>query len=109
MSFPPGTTKKKDPSAVKPYEAHYTQYLNGAIITASEWVIQHVPDEGETEEDPPTLTVDSDEILSGSRSTRVVLSGGTLGLKYRVTNRITTDTIQARPDDRSFFIEIVET
>ena len=99
MAQQPGYTITKDPDAVLPYEFDWSEWLDAAEIDASDFIISGSDSD---------LTEDSSSVLAGNQSTRVVLSGGTVGVTYRVTNRITTDETPARTDDRSFFIKVKE-
>ncbi|MGB3443906.1 MAG: hypothetical protein WBA97_34645 [Actinophytocola sp.] len=81
----------KDPDAVLDYGVDWSAWLSeGEAITASNWTV------------PSGITKDS-QSHSGSDAT-VWLSGGTTGLSYEVTNRITTN--QGRTDDRSIQIVV---
>jgi len=82
----------KDPDAVLDYERDWTSWLNGDTIASSQFIV------------PDGITVDSN--TNTDTHTIVWLSGGTVGTKYRVTNRITT--VGGRTDDRSFLINIKE-
>jgi hypothetical protein len=52
------------------------------------------------------LIVDQFGIFQGNRKTQVRLSAGTLGKRYVVTNRITTDQVPAQTKDASFKVLI---
>ena len=99
MAIQPGLTLIKDPDAVLPYEFDWSEWLDAAEIDTSDFIISGA-DSG--------LAEDSASVLAGNTSTRIVLSGGTVGVKYRVTNRIVTNETPARTDDRSFFISVKE-
>lgn len=75
LSWPP-----KDPDEVLDYQIDWSERLNGDTISTSSWTISGT---GTT-----PLVEDSNEV-SGDLSI-VWLSGGTLGVKYTLTNRITT-------------------
>lgn len=49
-----------------------------------------------------SLDFDNDDILTGGRSTTLRLTGGTLGKRYTVTNRIVTDETPTQTKDASF-------
>ncbi len=82
----------KDPDAVLPYKIDWSAWLAGATISTSSWIV------------PSGLAKDSDSFTSTIAT--VVLSGGTAGETYRVTNRITTN--DGRTDDRSISLRVVE-
>lgn len=103
MSYP---KRKKDPDAVIEFGQDWG---TGAVIdgvtadwladdetiTTSEWFITGADTD---------LTIDSDS--HDDKTTTVWLSGGTAGVNYTLTNRITTDG--GRTDDRSRIIQVVE-
>lgn len=99
MTRAPGSLFVKDPDSTEPIGVDWTAYLAelGASVTivSSIWVITG-PD--------AVLTQASDAILAGNLKTQVYLSGGTLGFRYTVTNRITTNSSPAVVDDRSVFV-----
>lgn len=65
----------KDPQAVKDYGIDWSDWLGSDTLVNSEW-------------EAPGLTVVSS--ARTAKATQVVLSGGTAGTRYRVTNKITT-------------------
>ena len=80
----------KDPDARLDYKIDWTSWLELAeSISSSTWIV-------------PTGLTKVDE-ATATKTTTVWLTGGTVGDKYLVTNRITTS--QNRTDDRT--IEIV--
>lgn len=84
----------KDPSAVLDYTVDWSQWLDtGDTITTSTWVIA-----------PTGLTQQS--AASTPTAATVWLSGGTLGITYTVTNRITT--AQGRDDARTLLIQVLD-
>jgi hypothetical protein len=90
MSFP---KLSKDPDAVLDYQCDWTEWLAGAsdTITGSVWLI--APEGGIVESE--------DHASSYTTTTATIwLAGGTLGRKYRITNRITTAA--GRVNDKSF-------
>lgn len=95
MSQEVGTSILKDPNADLPYAIDWTEWLGEADIDESTWTISGTG-----------LEQDDDEIVSAGKVTQVWLSGGTVGTKYTVTNRITTDETPPRVDDRSFYVQI---
>jgi len=71
----------KDPDEVLDYQLDWTGALDdGDTIATSAWTIVTAPD--------VVLEIDSD--TSSSSTTTVWLSGGTLGERYALRNRITT-------------------
>jgi len=100
----------KDPDSVIDYTLYWHEWLNGDTISTSTWLIV---DSGA--ESPVSLTVDSDSIgtYTGqspslpTAQTTVIVSSGTAGLTYTLTNRITTaggltgdDSIKVRVWDK---------
>ena len=85
-------TYEKDPDAVLDYQHDWTAWLNGDTIVTSNWIV------------PAGLTLVTD--TKTAATTTVWLSGGTIGVTYRVVNRVTT--AGGRTDDRSLFLKIME-
>lgn len=87
--------KPKDPHAVKLYTVDWSDWLRENNIAASIW---HVPDglelEAETFE-PKVATA--------------LISGGTVGEEYELTNEITTDEDPEQVDERTMIIPCQET
>lgn len=84
----------KDPTADLDYEIDWSQWLrSGDTLTSSTWVIS-----------PTGLTQQS--AYSSPTSTTIWLTGGTVGISYTVTNRITT--AQGRDDERSLTIQVLD-
>ena len=82
----------KDPNAVLDYQLDWTPWLATDTITASVWTL------------PSGLTQQS---ASNTTTTATIwLSGGTAGVKYPVTNRVTT--AGGRVDDRTITISVKE-
>lgn len=93
----------KDPDAVLDYATDWSDWLSDAeAIASSQWLLSG----GDTGDGAPetVLTIDSDE--NSDTAATVWLSLGTLGQKYTVVNRITTD--QGRTEDRSKFVSITQ-
>ena len=80
----------KDPDATLDYEVDWTDWLNGDTITASAFTV------------PTGITLVT-QLRTDSKAV-VWLSGGTVGSKYDVVNRITT--AGGRTDDRTIRIVI---
>lgn len=89
------TNYVKDPDARLDYAQDWEKWLDGDTITASSWILS--PDNADTD-----LVIDTSGFTT--TKTTVWLSGGTLGVKYTVTNRVTT--VAGRIDDRSDTFEI---
>jgi len=92
----------KDPNASAwPKGIDWTVYLSkidaAELISTSSWAV--------TGSDS-SLTVGSDSIVTGSLKTQVKLSGGTVGVRYTVTNSIVTSS--GVHDDRSFDVLVQE-
>lgn len=66
----------KDPDEVLDYEVDWTDRLAGDTISASLWEV------------PEGIEMDSEDF--SSTKTTIWLSGGTLGERYSLLNRITT-------------------
>jgi hypothetical protein len=81
----------KDPQETLDYEVDWTRWLNGDTITLSEWFV------------PTGITKDTATVKNG-KVTVVWLLGGTLGVNYELTNRITT--LGGRVSERSFDVRI---
>lgn len=96
----------KDPQAVLNYSVRWHEWLgSGETISASTWSITGP-------ESPIALAVDSDTIgdytgqspiLSNTVAT-VIISGGTAGVTYTLTNHIITS--EGIEDDRSITIKV---
>lgn len=81
----------KDPDAVLDYGHDWSGWLiDGDTITTSVWIV------------PDGITKDSDS--HDTTSTTIWLSGGELGKRYILVNRVTTTG--GRTDDRSMQIDI---
>lgn len=98
----------KDPDSVINLTLYWHEWLNGDTISTSTWIVGG-------SESPLTLTVDSDSIgtYTGqspnlpTAQTTVIISSGTAGCVYTLTNRITTaggltgdDSIKVRVWDK---------
>lgn len=83
----------KDPNAILDYAVDWSQWLtSGETISVSTFTVGS----GLTKEAESNTTTKA----------TVWLSGGTAGKVYRVVNRITTN--QARTDDRTLLIKVIE-
>ena len=83
--------RTKDPDSIRWYTLDWSRWLAGDQIQSSVWTI------------PAGLaSVDQQQTPT---STRVKLSGGTLGEQYTITNTITT--VQGETEDCSLYLRIV--
>jgi hypothetical protein len=83
-TFPVADVDKKDPSDVKFYTMDWTNGVNeGATIVTSMWTIETISGDDD-------LVEEDSDIITGNLITRILLSGGTDGNNYDVTNTITT-------------------
>lgn len=88
----------KDPDATEWAKGiDWTTYCTerSTTIASSTWAISGSDSD---------LTEDSSSIVTGNYKTQIKLSGGTAGVTYTVTNRITTAA--GGVDDRSFYVLI---
>lgn len=85
-------TFTKDPDAILDYAVDWSRWLAGDTIAASVWIV------------PAGLA----KVSETNTATKAVvwLSGGSAGVAYTVTNRITTAA--GRTEDRSFTIRVEE-
>lgn len=91
----PTPVPPKDPDATLKYGVDWSDYLGTEQIVASEWI-----SEGD-------MVVESSSF--DTTSTSVLLSGGTAGNRYKVTNRITyTGTGGNETDDRTIVVPVRE-
>jgi hypothetical protein len=81
---------KKDPDAVLDYGCDWSKWLDGDTIATSTWTVA------------TGITKGADTF--NATTTTVWLSGGTDGVSYAVTNRITT--AGGRTDDRTFTVSV---
>ncbi len=97
MSRRPGSLVVKDPQSVEPMGFDWTDWLAELspteTITLSTFAVAGAD---------AILTLTSPSIVTGSLKTQVKLNAGTVGLKYTVTNHITTSG--GSQDDRSFVV-----
>lgn len=85
-------TFTKDPDAILDYAVDWSRWLAGDTIAASVWIV------------PTGLT----KVSETSTATKAIvwLLGGSAGVTYTVTNRITTAA--GRTEDRSFTVRVEE-
>lgn len=82
----------KDPDAILDYTINWSQWLNGDTIDTSTWNV------------PSGITLVSSS--ADDTSATIIISGGTVGTYYSITNHIVT--IDGLEDDRSFIVFIEE-
>jgi hypothetical protein len=84
--------KYKDPNEKITFGVDWSEYLGVATISSSSWIV------------PAGIT----QLSSANTTTKatVMLSGGTLGDIYRITNRINTSAGEML--DQSIDIEVIE-
>ena len=88
------TTFLKDPEAILDYSIDWTDFLETAeTIFSSQWFT------------PTGITLDSNGHTD--KVATAWLSDGTAGQSYELVNRITTDNVPARVDERTIIISIV--
>lgn len=93
MTRSSGQNVTKDPDALLDYATDWSSWLDtGDTIASSLWVV------------PAGLTITAQSHTTTGAT--VWLSGGTLGERYEVVNRITT--AQGRIEDRSKFITMTQ-
>ena len=83
----------KDPDAVLDYGFDWSPWLaDGVTISASTWTV------------PAGITKDSDS--NTTTTTTIVLSGGTAGVSYVLTNHVVAS--DGQEDDRSMQVDVRE-
>jgi hypothetical protein len=85
-------TKNQDPSDRLDYTINWSRLLSGDTIVTSTW-------------DVPTGIVAVNSVFS-ENATSVMLSGGTAGQSYEITNRITT--VGDKIIERSFTLNVTQ-
>jgi hypothetical protein len=100
-----GTRHGKDPHDTKwekgiDWERFLALRDPSFVVTDSQWFITCA------DEESPTLVVADDSIVVGGKRTQALFSGGTEGLEYGVTNRITYG--DGRTKDDGFTVVISE-
>jgi hypothetical protein len=89
----------KDPDAVLDYTVDWEAWLKGDTIASSTFTVEEIPN--------VTGLVNNYEDKSDTTTT-VWLSGGAVGIRYKVTNRIVTAAARPRTDERSFYVRVAE-
>lgn len=94
----------KDPQDVKVYHMDWgTQNIPaGVTLNTSIWFINPIS----PSTTDATLTKDQETILGDNTTSRVRLTGGTLGQTYDITNRIVTSETPSQTKERSFRVLI---
>jgi hypothetical protein len=104
MSRRPGDLLVHDPNAIEPQGFDWTDWLAelgaSVVISDSDWTVSTIVG------DAAPLTLSGATIVTGDRLTHITLTAGTPGLRYTVTNHITTST--GVEDDRSFKVLVVQ-
>ncbi len=84
----------KDPDARLDYAVDWSAWLNsGATITTSVWVL------------PAGITEVSSGLQNSATKAVVTVSGGTIGNRYALVNRINTS--DGLTDDRTIYLSLV--
>jgi hypothetical protein len=98
-----GELATKDPADILVYVFDFGEILpSTALISGSAtFTVTAIRPAGDT-----NLSKDSEAVLSGNRTCRVRLTGGTLGAKYRIDCQIVTNELPAQTIERSFFLKI---
>lgn len=99
----PGGTVIKDPNAAREYQFDYDDLLEAGAILTSYPVTAHHP---ETNEALASITIAGPALAAGSRKVDVLISGGTLGVTYRIRCTATSNTSPAGIEPRSFLLTI---
>lgn len=97
----PGDLVQKDPSSDEPYGFDWTAWLlelgAGVLVGTSTWTITGAD---------AILTKHNDTTVVGDLKTQVYLAAGTVGVTYKVTNRVITNSSPAVTDERSFQVYV---
>ena len=97
---------EKDPDAILDYSIQWSSWLStGDSIVSSVWSISaSIPMRENSLADINPIVIDN-SFLTDSLST-VWVSAGTVGFKYLLTNRVTTN--DGRTDDRHIVLQVIE-
>lgn len=87
----------KDPNAVMDFGVDWSNWLGVDTLSTSAWSIT-------TTATSPALVIDSD--VSNTTVATVWLSGGKVGTKYALLNRVTT--AGGRTNDRTIYVQVKE-
>lgn len=89
----------KQPAETLDYDVDYSAWLtNDTLFSLPAPVITS------TTEASPTLAVDSSAIMQGAMGVKVVLEGGTAGVKYKVT--VTPTTVAGLIKQAEFYVSV---
>ena len=93
----------KDPADISVYQFNWdARHLAPAVtITGNTFTITAIRPVGDT-----ALTKDNESVVTGNRKTQLRLTGGTVGAKYRIDNRIVTNETPAQTKERSFYVQV---
>jgi len=91
---------QKDSDEILVYEFDYDtlNLATGVQLTAFGTFVITGPDSA--------LTKDNESLVAGNRKTRVRLTGGTVGKRYTVINRVTTNESPAQTKEKRFILQI---
>jgi hypothetical protein len=89
----------QDPDAARVYLFDWRARLGDVTIATSEMLVTGLDD---------ALVKDSHTVLADAQQTTVRLTGGTPGLTYIVTNRITSTGTPPQTDDQSVRLQVVD-
>lgn len=93
-------TKTKDPDSTLDYGVDWSNWLNdGDAISSSTWLSINPTTS-------PALDYVTGSQSNDGDSTKVQIEGGVVGVRYEITNRITTN--EGLTHDFTFFIEVQE-
>jgi hypothetical protein len=89
----------KDPSSAKVYQMDWDaeNLASGVTLSTSTWAILGRD---------AALTADQTSTVGSGRKAQVRLSGGTVGVKYTVTNTISTSESPSQTKEKSFQVLI---
>ncbi len=87
----------KDPDSVEAFFIDWRQRLSALTIASSDFTVTG-PD--------GALTASYAAVLSGNQQSQIVLSGGSIGRRYTVTNEIVTNESPAQTLKSSFRVRI---
>jgi hypothetical protein len=89
----------KDADEVLVYEFDYNALnLASGVELASVGTFIITPSTG--------ITQDNQALVSGNRKTRVRITGGTIGQKYTIANRVTTNETPSQTKEKRFYLRI---
>ena len=104
VTIRPGQMVSKDPNDSRMYIFDWDSegLAAGALIVSNTFTITAVwPSKTDT-----ALTKDNESIMAGSRKTQLRLTAGTLGQKYNIASKITTNESPVQIFEKSFFLQI---